>query len=33
MLARLLELSAHDGFLVDNRRFTVDELFPASLLV
>ena len=32
MLARLLELAAADGFLVDNRRFSLDELFPASLL-
>ncbi|HLH26853.1 MAG TPA: hypothetical protein VK066_30370 [Chloroflexota bacterium] len=32
MLTRLLELAARDGFLVGNRRFTVDDLFPAELL-
>ena len=30
MLARLLELAEKDAFLVGNRRFTVDELFPTS---
>ncbi len=32
LLGRLLELAARDGFLVGDRRFTVDELFPASAL-
>jgi 4,5-dihydroxyphthalate decarboxylase len=32
MLTRLLQLAGHDGFLVENRRFTLDELFPPSLL-
>jgi 4,5-dihydroxyphthalate decarboxylase len=30
MLARMLELADRDGFLVDGRRFTVDELFHGS---
>ncbi len=32
LLGRLLELAAQDGFLVGDRRFTVDELFPAGAL-
>jgi 4,5-dihydroxyphthalate decarboxylase len=32
MLARMLELAERDGFLVEGRRFTVDELWPESLI-